>query len=70
MYDQAGEILAVVQLDVESPVRARPIPHPSKGHQVADVDVPTEYRHHDLAAICAKLRVHVAGKSPELKQKE
>jgi hypothetical protein len=41
VYSQDGEILAAVQLDLESPVRARPIPDQGKGHQVADVYVPT-----------------------------
>jgi hypothetical protein len=70
VYNQDGEILAAVQLDVDTPVRARPIPDPGKGHRVADVYVPTEYHQYDLGVICAKLRVHGSGKFPELKPKE
>jgi hypothetical protein len=69
VYNQDVEILAAVQLDSETPLRARPIPDPGKGHRVADVYVPTEYSHYDLGAICAKLRVHGPAKSPELKPK-
>jgi hypothetical protein len=69
VYSQDGEILAAVQLDLESPLRARPIPDQGKGHQVADVYVPTEYSHYDLGAICARLRIHGPANSPELKPK-
>ena len=69
VYNQDGEILAAVQLDLEIPVRARPIPDPAKGHRVADVYVPTEYCHYDVGAICAKLRVQDSAKFPELKPK-
>jgi hypothetical protein len=64
------QVFGCVQLDLETPVRARPIPDPAKGHRVADVYVPAEYRHYDLGAICAKLRVHGSAKFPELKPKE
>jgi hypothetical protein len=70
VYNENGEILAAVQLDLETTsVRARPIPDPGKGHRVADVYVPPEYCHYDLGTICAKLRVHGPAKSPELKPK-
>ena len=70
VYNQDGEILAAVQLDQETPVRARPIADPGKGHRVADVYVPTEYCHYDVGAICARLKVHDSAKFPELKLKD
>lgn len=70
LYNQEGEILAAVQLDLETPVRARPIPDPGKGHRAADVYVPSEYRHYDVGAICALLKVHDSAKFPELKPKD
>ena len=70
LYNQDGEILAAVQLDLEAPVRARPVSDPGKGHRVADVYVPSEYRHYDVGAICARFKIHDAAKFPELKRKE
>jgi hypothetical protein len=32
--------------------------------------VPSEYRHYDVGAICARLRVHDSAKFPELKLKD
>jgi hypothetical protein len=40
------------------------------GHRAADVYVPAEYQHYDLAAVCQRLRVEVTGKYPDLKAKE
>jgi hypothetical protein len=70
VFNKDGEILAAARLDSAAPVRARPIADEKAGHRVAEVFVPAEYRHHDLAAICERLRVDVKGKFPDLKAKE
>ncbi len=69
VFNQEGDILAAVQLDPKAPVRARPIADLQKGHRVADIYVLAEYHHYDLGTICARLRVDVAAKFPELKPK-
>jgi hypothetical protein len=70
VFNKDGEILAAARLDSAAPVRTRPIADEQAGHRAADVYVPAEYRHHDLAAICERLRVDVKGKFPDLKAKE
>jgi hypothetical protein len=70
VFDKDGEILGAAQVDAAAPVRARPMPDEKAGHRAADVHVPAEYRHYDLAAVCKRLRVDVKGKFPDLKAKE
>jgi hypothetical protein len=70
VFNQDGEILAAVQLDPGATVRARPRADEQAGHRAADIYVPAEYGHYDLAAVCQRLRVDVSGKFPDLKAKE
>jgi hypothetical protein len=70
VFTEAGEILGAALLDRTSPVRARPIADEQAGHRAADVYVPAEYQHYDLAAVCQRLRVDARGKFPDLKAKE
>lgn len=67
VFNSDGEILGAVRLGADAPVRVRPIADEEAGHQAADVYVPTEYRHYDLAAVCQRLKVDAKGKFPELK---
>jgi hypothetical protein len=69
VFDSEGEILGAAQLDRVAPVRARPIADEQAGQRAADVYVPAEYQHYDLAAICQRMRVDVRGKFPSLKEK-
>jgi hypothetical protein len=70
IFNRDGEILAAVQLDPAAPVRVRPVVDEQAGHRAADVYVPAEYQHYDLAAVCQRLRVDAKGKFPNLKAKE
>jgi hypothetical protein len=70
VFNKNGEILGAVQLGGDSPIRVRPIADEKAGHRAADVYVPAEYHHYDLAAVCQRLRVDVEGKFPNLKAKE
>jgi hypothetical protein len=67
LYDRNGEILAAAQRDDKTALRARPIPDEKAGQRTADVHVPAEYAHYDLAGVCRRLKVDVKGKLPELK---
>jgi hypothetical protein len=67
VFGKDGEILGAAQLDGDAPVRARPMGDEKAGHRAADVYVPAEYQHYDLAAVCQRLRVDVRAKFPELK---
>lgn len=69
VFDKDGEILGVARVDTASPVRVRPKADEQAGHRAAEVDVPAEYHHHDLATICKNLKVDVKGKAPDLKPK-
>jgi hypothetical protein len=69
--NKEGDILAAARLDVESPVRARPVADEQAGHKAVEVYVPAEHAHYDLAAVCQRLKVdHPKGKPPTLKPKE
>jgi hypothetical protein len=70
VFDEEGQILGAALIDRSSPVRARPLADEQASHRSADVDVPAEYRHYDLAAVCQRLRVDSGGKFPNLKVKE
>ena len=69
VFNQDGEILGAVELGA-APVLARPMADEEAGHRAADVYVPSEYRHYDLAAVCQRLKVDVKAKFPQLKGKE
>ena len=47
--------------------RARPIADEKESQRAADVYVPHEYQHYDLAGVCRRLRVDVEGPFPNLK---
>jgi hypothetical protein len=71
VFGKDGVILGAAQLDGDAPVRARPMEDEKAGHRAADVYVPAEYRHFDLAGICQRLKVaDVKGKFPTLKAKD
>ena len=66
VFGSSGEIIAAAQLDSGAPVRVRPVHDEAAGHRAAEMFVPSEYRHYDLAAICQRLKVHARGKLHEL----
>jgi hypothetical protein len=68
VFNNEGEILAAVKLD-SAPVRVRPVADEQEGHKAAEVYVPREHRHYDLAGVCQRLTVDVSGQFPELKAK-
>ena len=71
LFNKEGEILAAAQIDASLPVRARPVADEKAGHRAAQVYVPVEYRHYDIAGVCQRMRVEVKrGKLAELKGKE
>jgi hypothetical protein len=70
VYSKDGDIVAAARLDTAAPVRVRPNADEQAGHRAADVYVPAEYHHYDLAGVCQKLRVDVKSKFPDLKPKE
>jgi len=70
IYDGDGEIVAAAQVDRTAPVRARPSADEGAGHRAAEVYVPAEYLHDDLAAVCRRLRVDDSGRFPELRERE
>jgi hypothetical protein len=70
VFNSDGEILGAAQLDGATRVRARPIADEKVGQRAADVYVPAEYKHYDLATVCQRLRVDVTGKFTNLKAKE
>jgi hypothetical protein len=69
VFDKDGGILGAARLDSIGPVRARPLADERAGQRAADVHVPPEYGHYDLAAVCRRLRVTVEGRFPELTAK-
>jgi hypothetical protein len=69
VFDQKGEILGAARVNGAASVRVRPRPDEKAGQQAAEVFVPAEYQHFDLAAICQRLRVDVQGRFPDLKTK-
>jgi len=70
VFNRDGDILGAAHLEADAPVRARPIPDEQAGHRAADVYVPAEYHHLDLAAVCQRLKVDVSGRFPDLKARE
>ena len=56
VFDNKGHILGAAQLDGNSPVRARPKADEKAGQKAADIYVPAEYQHYDLAAVLERLR--------------
>jgi hypothetical protein len=71
IFNNDGDIVAAVQLAPDaSLVRARPMADEHAGQRAADVDVPTEHQHHDLAALCQTMKVDDNGKSIGLKAKD
>jgi hypothetical protein len=76
VFNKEGEILGAAQLSSGTAqpnsgprIRARPIADEQAGQRASDVYVPAEFQHYDLAAICQRLKVDVAGKFPNLKAK-
>jgi hypothetical protein len=67
LFDKNGDILAAASRHAGTALRARPIPDEQAGQRTADVHVPAEYTHYDVAGICRRLKVDVKGKFPELK---
>jgi hypothetical protein len=70
VFNENGDILGAARLGGDAPVRARPIADGQAGHRAAEVIVPVEYRHYDLAAVCQRLRVDDAGRFPDLKARD
>jgi hypothetical protein len=70
VFNKEGHILGAAQVDGNSRVRARPRADEQAGQRAADVYVPAEYQHYDLAAVLERMRVDVNGRFPELKAKE
>jgi hypothetical protein len=70
VFNQDGDILGAARLGGDAPVRARPVADEQAGHRAAEVYVPAEFQHFDLAAVCQRLRVDPAGKFPDLKVKD
>jgi hypothetical protein len=66
LFNKDGHILAAAHLDAASAVRALPVPDEGTGHKTAEVYVPAEYAHYDLAAVCERLKVDSKGKYPVL----
>jgi hypothetical protein len=70
VFDEDGKILGAARLDTTSPISARPLADEQARHRAADVYVPAEHRHYDLADVCRRLRVDAGGRFPELKARE
>ncbi|HEX3955474.1 MAG TPA: hypothetical protein VHZ03_02450, partial [Trebonia sp.] len=70
VFNENGDILGAARLGGDAPVRARPIAGEQAGYRAAEVIVPVEYRHYDLAAVCQRLRVDATGKFPDLKARD
>ena len=70
VFDRDGNIVGAAQVHADAPLRARPIPDEHAGHRSADVYVPVEYGHYDLAGVCQRLRVDATAKFPELKLRD
>jgi hypothetical protein len=70
VFGQNGHILAAAQISGSSSVRVRPRANEKAGERAADILVPDEYRHFDMAAICERLRVDETGRFPDLKLKD
>lgn len=67
VFNKDGEILAAAHLDTATQVRARPVADEQAGHRAAEVYVPGEYQHYDLAGVCQRMKVDTKGKLPSLK---
>ena len=67
LYDKDGTIIAASRRDGGAPVRARPMPDDAAGHRMAEVYVPAQYAHLDLAGVCQRMAVDVRGGFAELR---
>jgi hypothetical protein len=70
VFDKDGSILGAARLDSTGPLRVRPVADEGAGQQAAEVHVPPEYEHYDLAAVCQRLKVSVKDRFPELTTKK
>ena len=70
VFDAEGKILGAAQIVPGAKIRARPIADKHAGHRAADVYVPAEYHHFDLAAVCDRLIVDAGGPFPNLKARD
>jgi hypothetical protein len=70
VFERDGTIVGAAQVNADAALRARPIPDEDAGHRSADVCVPVEYRHYDLAGVCQRLTVDVKAKFPELRPRD
>ena len=66
VFNGDGDIVAAVHLTRGAAVRVRPVVDEQQGHRAADVHVPAEYQHFDLATVCRRMRVDVRGDFPDL----
>ena len=69
LFDKNGDILAASRRDGATPVRVQPMPDPQAGHRVAEVYVPAEYAHYDLAGVCQRMKIDAKGTVANLKAK-
>jgi hypothetical protein len=69
VFNEAGEILGAAALEATSPISTRPLADTQARYRAADVYVPAEHRHYDLADVCRRLRVDAGGRLPELTAK-
>ena len=70
VFNKDGDILAAVQLDSGSPIRVHPIGDEKAGHRAAEVYVPAEFQHFDLAGVCRRMKIDNKAKLPTLRAKE
>ncbi len=70
VFNTDGDILAAAEVDPDAALRARPLPDERARHRAADVYVPVEYGHYDLAAVCSRLRVETGREFPYLSAKD
>jgi hypothetical protein len=69
VYAEDGAILGVARADAANGIQVRPRADEKAGERAAEVAVPAEYEHHDMAGILRELRVDIKGTAPELKPK-
>jgi hypothetical protein len=69
LFDNNGEIVAASLRDGKMPVRVQPMPDPQAGHRIAEVYVPAEYAHYDLAGICQRMKIDTKGTFARLEAK-
>jgi hypothetical protein len=69
LFDRSGQILAGLPMDqplLLGKYMSTPRPVPQAGQQVAEMDVPEEFRHRTLLDICTKLKVDTKSDPPTL----